>query len=99
MPQKSEACRCGAAGCWETGIGRAHNIALASLPNFSLPGDVSASSRYWTEDIIEPEVTVSSTGEITVPTAVGSGFRIDVKRIESLTVRRQSLRARARVTA
>lgn len=86
-------------GMLETGIGRAHNIALASLPNFSLPGDVSASSRYWTEDIIEPEVTVSSAGEITVPTGVGSGFRIDVDRIESLTVRRESLRARARVTA
>ncbi len=86
-------------GMLETGIGRAHNIALASLPNFSLPGDVSASSRYWSQDIIEPEVTVSSSGEITVPTGVGSGFRVDVERIEALTVRRQSLRARARVTA
>ncbi len=86
-------------GMLETGIGRAHNIALSSLPNFSLPGDVSASSRYWTRDIIEPEVTVSRTGEITVPTGAGSGFKIDTERIESLTVRRESLRARARVTA
>jgi len=86
-------------GMLETGIGRAHNIALSSLPNFSLPGDVSASSRYWTEDIIEPAVTVSKTGEITVPTGAGMGFAIDRERIESLTVRRESLRARARVTA
>ncbi len=86
-------------GMLETGIGRAHNIALSSLPNFSLPGDVSASSRYWTEDIIEPAVTVSKTGEITVPTGAGMGFAIDRERIESLTVRRESLRTRARVTA
>jgi O-succinylbenzoate synthase len=86
-------------GMLETGIGRAHNIALSSLPNFSLPGDVSASSRYWTEDIIEPAVTVSSNGEITVPTTPGSGFNIRRDRIEALTVRKQTLRAKARVTA
>lgn len=86
-------------GMLETGIGRAHNIALSSLPNFSLPGDVSASSRYWARDIIEPEVVVSGSGEITVPTGVGSGFEVDRQRIEALTVRRQSLRARAREMA
>ena len=86
-------------GMLESGIGRAHNIALASLQNFSLPGDVSASSRYWNEDIVEPEVTVSSKGEITVPTAIGSGFTVLRDRIEALTVRRQSMRAAARVTA
>ena len=86
-------------GMLETGIGRAHNIALSSLPNFTLPGDVSASRRYWSQDIIEPEVTVSKTGEITVPTGVGSGFQVDRGRIEELTVRRQTIRARARVTA
>lgn len=86
-------------GMLETGIGRAHNIALSSLPNFSLPGDVSASRRYWTEDVIEPEVTVSKTGEIAVPTGVGSGFTVDRERTEALTVRRGSVRARARVTA
>jgi len=86
-------------GMLETGIGRAHNIALSSLPNFSLPGDVSASKRYWVHDIIEPEVTVSPNGEITVPAGIGSGYAIDKKRIEELTVRRQTLRARARVTA
>ena len=86
-------------GMLETGIGRAHNIALSSLPNFSLPGDVSASKRYWSEDIIEPEVTVSQEGEIVVPTGAGSGFAVRRDRIEALTVRRQMLRAKARVTA
>jgi o-succinylbenzoate synthase len=86
-------------GMLESGIGRAHNIALASLQNFSLPGDVSASSRYWNEDIIEPEVTVSPKGEIAVPTDVGSGFTVLRDRIEGLTVRRQTLRVAARVTA
>ncbi len=78
-------------GMLESGIGRAHNIALSSLPNFSLPGDVSASKRYWTEDIIEPEVTVSSQGEIVVPTKAGRGFVVRTDRIETLTVREQRL--------
>jgi o-succinylbenzoate synthase len=86
-------------GMLETGIGRAHNIALSSLENFSLPGDVSASKRYWTEDIIEPEVTVSSKGEIQVPQGVGSGFTVLRSRIEELTVRRHTVRAAARVMA
>ena len=86
-------------GMLETGIGRAHNIALSSLPNFSLPGDVSASKRYWTEDIIEPEVTVSAKGEIKVPDGVGSGYKVLRDRIEALTVRRQTVRAGARVLA
>ena len=85
-------------GMLETGIGRSHNIALSSLPNFSLPGDVSASSRYWTQDIIEPAVTVSAMGEITVPTTPGRGFEVQKDRIEAITVRRQSLYAKARVT-
>jgi O-succinylbenzoate synthase len=86
-------------GMLESGIGRAHNIALSSLANFSLPGDVSASRRYWAEDIIEPEVTVSAQGEIVVPTGVGSGFTVMRDRIEALTVRRQTVRAAARVMA
>jgi O-succinylbenzoate synthase len=86
-------------GMLETGIGRSHNIALSSLPNFSLPGDVSASSRYWAQDIIEPAVTVSAKGEIVVPTTVGRGFEVQRDRIEALTVRRQTLHAKARVTA
>ena len=86
-------------GMLETGIGRSHNIALSSLPNFTLPGDVSASSRYWSQDIIEPAVTVSDKGEIAVPTAVGRGFEVQRDRIDALTVRRQTLHAKARVTA
>lgn len=86
-------------GMLETGIGRAHNIALSSLENFSLPGDVSASKRYWAEDIIEPEVTVSPEGEITVPKGIGCGFAIRRDRIEQLTVRRDTIQAGARVTA
>jgi O-succinylbenzoate synthase len=86
-------------GMLETGIGRAHNIALSSLQNFSLPGDVSASARYWTEDIIEPEVTVSAQGEIEVPDGVGSGVRVRRDRIEELTVRRTTVKAEAREIA
>ena len=86
-------------GMLETGIGRSHNIALSSLPNFSLPGDVSASSRYWEQDIIEPQVTVSAKGEIAVPTAIGRGFEVQRDRIEALTVRRHTLHAKARMTA
>ncbi len=86
-------------GMLETGIGRSHNIALSSLPNFSLPGDVSASSRYWTQDIIEPAVTVSPKGEIVIPTSIGRGFEVQLDRIEALTVRRHTLTAKARVTA
>jgi len=79
-------------GMLETGIGRAHNIALSSLPNFTLPGDVSASKRYWTQDIIDPEVTVSPTGTITVPTTTGNGFTIQRDRIERITVRSKTFR-------
>jgi O-succinylbenzoate synthase len=86
-------------GMLETGIGRSHNIALSSLPNFTLPGDVSASSRYWSQDIIEPAVTVNDKGEIVVPTDVGRGFEVQRDRIDALTVRRQTLQAKARVTA
>jgi O-succinylbenzoate synthase len=86
-------------GMLETGIGRAHNIALSSLQNFSLPGDVSASKRYWTEDIIEPEITVSPLGEIEVPDGISSGVTVLRDRIEALTVRRQTLRVGAREMA
>ena len=86
-------------GMLETGIGRAHNIALSSLENFSLPGDVSASARYWAEDIIEPEVTVSATGEIAVPSGIGSGYAVRRDRIETLTVRLHTLRAASHVSA
>ena len=86
-------------GMLETGIGRAHNIALSSLPNFSLPGDVSASKRYWSQDVISPEVTVSADGEITVPTTPGRGFDVLPARIDELTVRRQTLLAGAHIAS
>jgi O-succinylbenzoate synthase len=86
-------------GMLETGIGRSHNIALSSLPNFTLPGDVSASSRYWEHDIIEPAVTVSAQGEIAVPQAPGRGFEVLRDRVEALTVRKTTVRANARVLA
>jgi O-succinylbenzoate synthase len=78
-------------GMLEAGIGRAHNIALSTLPGFTLPGDVSASSRYWDEDIIEPPVTVSREGTIRAPEGPGIGFEVDEERIESLTVRRETV--------
>jgi O-succinylbenzoate synthase len=85
-------------GMLESGIGRAHNIAMSTLSGFTLPGDVSASSRYWTEDIIDPPVIVSSSGTIQAPTAAGIGFNINLPRIESLTVRKETIKS-ASVTA
>ena len=78
-------------GMLESGIGRAHNIAMATLPGFTLPGDVSASARYFAEDIIDPPVTVSSAGTIAAPTAPGIGYAVDEARLESLTVRRAEI--------
>jgi O-succinylbenzoate synthase len=78
-------------GMLESGIGRAHNIALSTLPNFILPGDVTASKRYWEEDIIEPEVTVSAQGTIRVPPGPGIGFEPRLDRIEKLAVRSERL--------
>ena len=82
-------------GMLESGIGRSHNIALSTLANFSLPGDVSASKRYWAEDIIEPEVTVSATGEIAISQEPGRGYAVKTELIERLTVRKEHLRAHA----
>jgi o-succinylbenzoate synthase len=78
-------------GMLESGIGRAQNIAMSTLPNFSLPGDVTASRRYWHEDVISPEVTVTRQGTIRVPTGPGIGFEPRVERIESITVRQELL--------
>src|ERR1700692_3849684 len=78
-------------GMLETGIGRAHNIALSTLPNFTLPGDVTASKRYWHEDIIDPEVTVSSRGTIAVPQGPGIGFTPRRGLIQKLTTRTERL--------
>jgi len=76
-------------GMLESGIGRAHNIALATLPGFTLPGDVSASRRYWKRDIVHPAIEVSSSGTITVPHAPGFGYQLDMDFLGSVTVRQE----------
>ncbi len=86
-------------GMLESGIGRAYNVALASLPNFSLPGDLSPSRRYWERDVVDPEWTMSADGFVDVPLArPGLGIAVDRERIASLTARSESFstgRARA----
>jgi O-succinylbenzoate synthase len=78
-------------GMLESGIGRAHNIALSTLPGFVLPGDVSASRRYWTREIITPPVEVTSTGTIPVRDEPGFGYEIDYEYLASITVRQEAL--------
>jgi len=80
-------------GMLEAGIGRAHNIALSTLDNFSLPGDVSASARYWKDDIVEPEITVSPVGEIAIRDTPGRGYEVRTDLVERLTVRKETIRA------
>ena len=79
-------------GMLETGIGRAANVALATLPNFRLPGDISASDRYWAEDIVDPPFVLQRGGTISVPTRWGLGVRVKVDLVERLTVRRDTIR-------
>jgi o-succinylbenzoate synthase len=76
-------------GMLEAGIGRAHNVALASLPNFVLPGDVSASKRYWKQDIIQPPVETTPRGTIELRDAPGFGYDLDPAYIRSITVREE----------
>jgi O-succinylbenzoate synthase len=78
-------------GMLEAGIGRAHNIALATLPNFVLPGDVSASKRYWKQDIIQPAVETTPRGTIAITDAPGFGYALDTDFIRGITVREESL--------
>ncbi len=80
-------------GMLEAGIGRAHNIALATLPNFTLPGDVSASKRYWKRDIICPPVEVSAHGTIAVRDQPGFGYELDREFLDSITTRKEELAA------
>jgi O-succinylbenzoate synthase len=81
-------------GMLESGVGRAYNVALASLPNFRIPGDISPSARYWEQDIVDPEWTMDSTGMVTVPNETpGIGVRVDESRVEDLTVRSETLTA------
>ena len=77
-------------GMLESGIGRAGNVALASLPNFTLPGDISASKRYYKEDIVEPEFTVNKDGTMDVPTEPGIGVEVNMKKIEKVTVKKKT---------
>jgi o-succinylbenzoate synthase len=80
-------------GMLESGVGRMHNIALSTLENFRLPGDVSASKRYWKEDIIEPEVVVTPQGMIEISDEPGTGYRVREDLVERLTVRKETIRA------
>jgi len=79
-------------GMLESGIGRSHNIALSTLDNFALPGDVSASKRYWKEDVIDPEVEVSREGFIKVSDEAGTGYRVREDLVEKLTVKKEVVR-------
>ena len=80
-------------GMDESGIGRAGNVALASLPNFVLPGDISATRRYYREDIVEPAFEVDADGTMAVPTKPGIGVEVILERLEKVTVRREEFRA------
>jgi O-succinylbenzoate synthase len=78
----------------ESGIGRAHNVALASLPNFTMPGDLSPSARYWDQDIVTPEWTMDEKGFVQVPlTKPGMGVAVDTARVDALTVRTEKVSA------
>ncbi len=76
-------------GMLESGIGRAGNVALASLPNFTLPGDISASKRYYKEDIVDPAFEVAADGTMAVPTGPGIGVNVVMDRLDRVTVRRE----------
>jgi o-succinylbenzoate synthase len=76
-------------GMLETGIGRAGNVALASLPGFSLPGDISASDRYYVEDIVDPPFGLNPDSTMSVPPGLGLGVTVNARRLDSFTVRRE----------
>ena len=80
-------------GMLESGIGRAHNIHLSTLPNFSLPGDVAASRRYYAPDLIDPEIDVRPDGTIPVPDGVGIGVHVVASRVAAATLKTLELRA------
>jgi len=93
-----DACQAAGAPVWcggmlECGIGRAHNLALASLPNFTLPGDISASTRYWARDVVTPPFEVTPDGTVGVPTGPGIGVAIDHDFLDGITVEREVYRA------
>lgn len=76
-------------GMLETGIGRALNLALAALPNFTLPSDLSASNRYYNPDVIEPPFTINSDGTLSVPTGLGLGVNVVPERLQKITLRHE----------
>ena len=78
-------------GMLESGVGRAHNVALATLPGFVLPGDVSASKRYWKRDIVDPPIETTPLGTIPVSDEPGFGYSLDLDFIRHITVREESL--------
>jgi o-succinylbenzoate synthase len=82
-------------GMLESGIGRAGNVALASLPNFTLPGDISASKRYYKQDIVEPEFIVNTDGTMDVPTKSGIGVEVNINTLEKVTVRKKEFKAKS----
>lgn len=83
-------------GMLESGIGRAYNVALASLPNFTLPGDLSPSARYWQRDIVHPEWTMDERGMVEVPREhAGIGVAVDRDRVDDLTVRTETVDVRS----
>ena len=79
-------------GMLESGVGRAHNVALSTLPGFVLPGDVSASQRYWKRDIIQPAIEVTPHGTIQVPNGPGFGYELDHEYIREVQVREEIVR-------
>ena len=86
-------------GMLESGVGRAHNVALASLPNFSLPGDLSPSARYWEQDVVNPEWTMDAEGMVRVPRdEPGIGVTVDTARVERLTVKQEVIESRSLAT-
>lgn len=78
-------------GMLESGVGRAHNVHLSTLENFTLPGDVSDSNRYFVEEIIEPRVEVRHDGSIEVPSGPGIGYEVTEQLVDKYTVTRKTL--------
>ena len=75
------------------GVGRAHNIALTSLDNFTIPGDTSASDRYWQQEIVEPSVKLAAPGELAVPTGLGIGYEVNQSVVSKYALRKASFDA------
>lgn len=80
-------------GMLEMGVGRAHNIALTSLDNFTIPGDTSASDRYWQQEIVEPSVKLAAPGELAVPTGLGIGYEVNQSVVSKYALRKASFDA------